>query len=137
MALQIQRIDSRQADVRAALAALRERLSPRGNVVSEAGRRRTIEVFGEPLSPGRSSSGSAATCSRVASPPCSTIRPGSIRPSLRPRRCACRPPSWPTAHRQADPELLAAVRSIRDRILEFQRAILHRDVRSSGPTAAG
>ena len=33
------------------LAELRERLSPRGNVVSEAGRRRTIEVFGEPLSP--------------------------------------------------------------------------------------
>ena len=31
--------------------ALRERLSPRGDVVSEAGRRRTIEVFGEPLSP--------------------------------------------------------------------------------------
>ena len=32
-------------------AELRERLSPRGNIVSEAGRRRTIEVFGEPLSP--------------------------------------------------------------------------------------
>ena len=29
----------------------RAKLSPAGNVVSEAGRRRTMEVFGEPLSP--------------------------------------------------------------------------------------
>src|ERR1700720_4702629 len=49
--LKIERIDTRQDDVRRALAGLRERLSPRGNIVSEAGRRRTIEVFGEPLSP--------------------------------------------------------------------------------------
>ena len=47
----IQRIDTRAANVRELLAGLRERLSPRGNVVSEAGRRRTIEVFAEPLSP--------------------------------------------------------------------------------------
>ena len=37
--------------IRAAMAELRRRLSPEGNVVSEAGRRRTVEVFGEPLSP--------------------------------------------------------------------------------------
>src|SRR5882724_2340353 len=49
--INILRIDSRQTDARAALARLREALSPRGNVVSEAGRRRTIEVFGEPLTP--------------------------------------------------------------------------------------
>ena len=49
--LNLLRIDTRQANVRQALAELRERLSPRGNIVSEAGRRRTIEVFGEPLSP--------------------------------------------------------------------------------------
>ena len=50
-ALQLLRIDTRQANVRQALADLRERLSPRGNIVSEAGRQRTIEVFGQPLSP--------------------------------------------------------------------------------------
>ena len=47
----IPRIDARCDDLRTAIAALRERLSPRGDVVSEAGRRRTIEVFGEPLTP--------------------------------------------------------------------------------------
>src|SRR5262245_46239593 len=47
----IQRLDARAGDIRPALDALRQKLSPAGNVVSEAGRRRTIEVFGEPLSP--------------------------------------------------------------------------------------
>src|SRR5688500_19493809 len=49
--LNITRIDTRRDDARRALAELRERLSPRGNIVSEEGRRRTIEVFGEPLTP--------------------------------------------------------------------------------------
>src|SRR5688500_15783082 len=49
--LQIQRIDARREDVTAALDALRAKLSPSGNVVSEAGQRKTIEVFGEALSP--------------------------------------------------------------------------------------
>ena len=49
--LSIRRIDSRREDIRAAMAELRRRLSPEGDVVSEAGRQRTIEVFGEPLSP--------------------------------------------------------------------------------------
>ena len=42
-------IDSSQGNLDAALAELRNRLSPSGNVVSEAGRQRTIEVFGESL----------------------------------------------------------------------------------------
>ena len=49
--LEIQRIDTSQQNIRLELAKLRERLSPRGNIVSEAGRKKTIEVFGEPLSP--------------------------------------------------------------------------------------
>ncbi len=51
--LSIRRIDSRRDDIRAAMAELRKRLSPEGNVVSEAGRRRTIEVFGEAAHAGR------------------------------------------------------------------------------------
>ena len=49
--LNIRRIDSRRDDLQAALDELRQRLGPRGDVVSEAGRRRTVEVFGEPLTP--------------------------------------------------------------------------------------
>jgi len=49
--LNILRIDSRRDDIGAAMAELRRRLSPRGDVVSQAGRERTIRIFGEPLSP--------------------------------------------------------------------------------------
>ncbi len=49
--LQIHRIDTRHDDVQSALDTLREKLSTHGDIVSEEGRRRTIAVFGEPLSP--------------------------------------------------------------------------------------
>ena len=49
--LEIQQIDARDGDVTSVLSDLRTKLSPRGNVVSEAGRQKTIEVFGKPLTP--------------------------------------------------------------------------------------
>src|SRR6187200_1968586 len=49
--LNIRRIDTRRDGLRQALDELREKLSPRGEIVSEEGKRKTIEVFGEPLSP--------------------------------------------------------------------------------------
>ncbi len=51
MKLNLLHIDTRRDDARAAVVELRRRLSPEGNVVSEQGRRRTREVFGEALSP--------------------------------------------------------------------------------------
>ena len=50
-ALKIAWIDARQDDVGAKIAALREKLSLKGNIVSEAGKQRTIEIFGAPLTP--------------------------------------------------------------------------------------
>ena len=44
-------IDCARDDAEELLAELREKLSPRGDVVSEAGRKRTMELFGEPLTP--------------------------------------------------------------------------------------
>src|SRR5690606_25302686 len=51
MPLAIPRIDTRDPGSAEQIAALRAKLAPEGNVVSEAGRRKTIEVFGEPLTP--------------------------------------------------------------------------------------
>ena len=51
MKLAIQRIDTSQPSAAQEIQALCDKLSPAGNVVSEAGRQKTIEVFGEPLSP--------------------------------------------------------------------------------------
>ena len=49
--LAIKTIDCRQGDAKPLFRDLRDKLSPRGDVVSEAGRQRTIDLFGEPLSP--------------------------------------------------------------------------------------
>jgi histidinol dehydrogenase len=126
--LQIQRIDARRDDVTAALDALRAKLSPSGNVVSEAGKQRTLEVFGEPLTP-------AQVVERI----CNEVREQGLpavlsysrkldRAELTADTIRVSPAELAAAHAAADPRLLAAVRRVRQNILEFQRAILHQDV---------
>lgn len=131
--LDIQRIDTRRDDVRSALGALREKLSPRGDIVSEAGRQRTIAVFGEALSPQRvveqitrevRDEGLAALLRYSekldgASLTANTIRVGSEEIAK--------------AHAAADPAFLKTIRRIRDNIVEFQAAILHKNVEITRP----
>ena len=111
--LNIRRIDSRRDDIRAAMAELRRRLSPRGKrrqrgrpAADDRGLRRAA------FARSRWSSGSAATWRKRAWRPCSTIRPGSTRPSSRPRRSACRRTNWPRPMPRPIRELLAAVRRV-------------------------
>src|SRR5262245_59715754 len=126
--MKIARIDTRRDDVSAALDALREKLSPRGDIVSEAGRKRTIQVFGEPLSPQPvvericrdvRTKGLPALLDYTAKLDKATISAGNLRISS---------DELKAAHAAADPQLLATVRQVRDNIREFQQAILHRDV---------
>lgn len=131
--LNIQRIDTRQDNVCQALDALREKLSPRGDVVSQRGRQRTIEVFGSPLSP-----------QQVVEKICSDVRQEGLAAVLRygeqldgarlsAETIRVSEAEIAAAHRQADPEFLASIRRIRDNVLEFQRAILHRDAEIQRP----
>ncbi|HVA51252.1 MAG TPA: histidinol dehydrogenase [Pirellulales bacterium] len=127
------RIDTARDDFRAALAGLRERLSPRGDVVSEASRRKTVEVFGQPLSP-----------SQVVERICADVRRDGLAAVLHYSALidnaeltveTVRVPEAElrAAHAAADAEFLAAVRRIRRNVLDFQCAILHRDVRLERP----
>jgi histidinol dehydrogenase len=127
MSFQIKRIDARRENIVSALAELRQKLSPQGDVVSEAGKRRTLEVFGEALSPQQvveriahdvRTQGLAAVLEYTAKLDKVTLSAEQIRVS---------PAELAAAHAQADPQLLATVRQVRDNILEFQRAILHQD----------
>jgi histidinol dehydrogenase len=129
----IQRIDTRKGDVSAALAALRQKLSPAGNVVSEAGRKRTIEVFGEPLSP-----------QQVVERICDDVRGRGLdavleysrkldKAELTTQTIRVSADELAAAHQAADKAFLETIRRIRDNILEFQRAILHRDVEVTRP----
>jgi histidinol dehydrogenase len=126
--LDIRRIDSRRADARAELAALRDRLSPRGQVVSEAGRRRTLEVFGRELTP-----------SEVVDRICEDVRRAGLSAVLdysaridkadtTPATLRVRHEELADAHAKAEPQFLATVRRIRQNILAFQAALVPQDV---------
>jgi histidinol dehydrogenase len=131
--LNIRRIDSRRDDIRAEMTALRERLSPRGNVVSEAGRRRTIEVFGQPLTPQQVVE---RICSDVQQKGLAAVLDYSARIDKAPLTAdTVRVPAedLAKAHASADPQLLDAVRRVARNIREFQEAILHHDVRLDRP----
>jgi len=132
--LQIRRIDARRSNVDGLLGELREKLSPRGDVVSERGRQKTIEVFGEPLTP-----------SEVVQRICEDVRTGGTEALLGYSRSldgatltasTLRVPAaeLASAHAQADPRFLETIGRIRENIREFQSAILHRDVEIQRPS---
>ena len=127
--LAISTIDTRSNDALDLFRTLREKLSPRGDVVSEAGRQRTIELFGEPLRP-----------REVVRRICEDVRSRGIdavfhytskldRRDLTASTIRVTPEELADAAAVADPDFLATVRHIRDNIAEFQRAILPTDAR--------
>ncbi|HEY4232262.1 MAG TPA: histidinol dehydrogenase [Lacipirellulaceae bacterium] len=133
MTLKIQRIDTCQPGAAQAIDALRAKLAPSGDVVSEAGRKKTVEVFGEPLSP-------AAVVERI----CGDVRKRGLAAVLEYTAKldgvtlsddTLRVPAseLAAAHAAAAPKFLTTVRQIRENILRFQTAILHRDVEVKTP----
>ncbi len=126
--LKLLRIDSRRDDLAPQLDALRERLSPRGNVVSEAGRKRTIDVFGAPLTPRQvvericedvRSQGLPALLDYARRLDNATLTGDTIRVTAA---------ELAAAHGAAAPAFLETVRRVRDNVWEFQRALLQRDI---------
>ena len=129
LTLKIRRIDCDRDDARAAIKALRDELSPRGNVVSPEGKARTAAVFGEPLSPEQvvdrilgdvAARGLSAVLEYTQKLDKAELRPDQVRVSEAELKAA---------HREADPALLETVRRVRENVLTYQRAILHQDVR--------
>jgi histidinol dehydrogenase len=126
--MNIARIDTRDPQAADEIAALHAKLAPEGNVVSEAGRRKTIEVFGEPLTPVQvvervcrdvKERGLAAVMDYTAKLDGKSITAAELRVS---------PAELAAAHAAATPEFLDTIRRIRERILQFQQAILQKDV---------
>jgi len=128
MPVAVRVIDCAQQNAAGELLELRDKLSPRGNVVSEAGRQRTIELFGAPLTP-----------QQVVEKICDDVRTQGLpalldytwkldRKELTSETIRVSAEELSSAHAQAAPEFLATVRRIRDNILEFQQAILSSDV---------
>lgn len=125
--LNILRIDCAREDAEEAIRALRQRLSPQGDVVSPQGRAKTMAAFGEPLTPQQvvqricaevQERGLEALLDYTARLDGVTLDPGSIRVS---------PTELREAFRLADPAYLKTIRRVRDNIYAFQAGILQRD----------
>ncbi|QDV31008.1 Histidinol dehydrogenase [Planctopirus ephydatiae] len=112
-----------------ALLTLRNKLSPRGDIVSDAGRARTIELFGAPLSP-----------REVATRILSEIKEQGREALLKYARLLDKPDlqdddlhvpqtEIEAAHAAVDRQFLSTIRRIRENVSEFQSRILHEDVR--------
>ncbi len=124
----LQRVDAREGRSVELLDELRRKLSPQGDVVSPRGRKLTEEVFGEALPPVEvvrriceaiRLRGTEALLEYSAKLDKAVLDRSTLRVSAE---------ELAAAHAQADPQLLATVRRIRDNIRTFQSAILHRDV---------
>src|SRR4051812_210346 len=133
MPLKVRRIDARRGDSQAAIAELRRKLAPSGNIVSEAGRRKTVKVFGKPLAP-------AEVVERI----CSDVRLQGLSAvlgytakldgaELTAETLRVPAAELSAAHAKVSLDFLGTIRRIRENILQFQTAILHRDVAVDGP----
>ena len=133
MPLATQRIDTRQPDAQSAINQLRARLAPAGNVVSEAGRQKTLEVFGTPMAP-----------TEVVERICSDVRSQGLEAVLQytaqldgvqlsANTLRVPPDELAAAHGHAAPDFLETIRRIRENILRFQTAILPHEVRVEAP----
>ncbi len=135
MVVKIQRVDTRTEPRRAheQLAELRRKLSPTGEMVSEASRERTIAVFGAPLSPQQVVE---RICGEVRQDGAAAVQRYSQlldRADVSPQTLRVSPQALQQAHEQADPAFIDAVCRIRDNVHEFQSAVLPRDVRVERP----
>lgn len=127
--LAIQSIDCRTANAADLVEALRHQLSLQGDIVSDAGRQRTIELFGAPLTP-----------RQVVQQICGDVRTGGRdsllrwghkldRRELTPADWRVSPGEFRQAREQADPAFLAMIERVAQNIRDFQSALLPSDVR--------
>jgi histidinol dehydrogenase len=135
--LSILRIDTQTADATAALAGLRQKLSPQGDVVSPAGRQKTIEVFGEPLSPQAVVARICTDVKNLGQPALLDYASRIDGANLTPQTMRVSASELAQAHADAPAEFLATVRRVRENILRFQQAILPRDVQVDLPSGGG
>ncbi|MDB5389076.1 MAG: hisD [Planctomycetaceae bacterium] len=137
--LQIQTIDCRQNSAEGVrlLTELRQKLSPRGDIVSPAGRQRTLELFGEPLSP-----------QEVVERICRDVQQYGLskvlhyteqldRKTLTADTIRVSSDELADAHAQAAPRYLATLRRIVANIRQFQSSILVKDVNNQFELGTG
>lgn len=127
MDLHIPICDCTREDPAVLLAELRRKLSLQGDIVSASGKQRTMELFGEPLTP-----------RQVVQRICQDVRTRGLaavldythrldHKELTRETLRVSPQELAAAHAAADPPFLQTVRRIRENIAAFQRCLLASD----------
>lgn len=130
-------LDTRHDDVQLLVDALRQKLGLRGNIVSDAGRQRTIELFGEALAPQQVVE---RICADVARDGLAAVLDYTRRldgRELTAETMQVTAEEFRAAHEAADPEYLETIRRIRENIIEFQSQLLATDVSVTRVRGAG
>ena len=120
--------DEKSDDLVVRVEGLRKKLGVRGDIVSSSSRAKTMEVFGEPLTP-----------NQVVSKICEAVRSEGLdavnqytrqldQAEITPDTIRVEQRQIDAAHQKADPGFLHAVQKVRENVLRFQTAILHQDV---------
>ena len=120
-------IDCRSNDAGKLFRNLREKLSPRGDVVSEAGRQRTIKLFGEALSPRAVVQRICSDVQELGLPAVLDYTARLDGSELTAETVRVPQEELKVAAEAADPKFLATIRKIRDNLTEFQSAVLPQD----------
>jgi histidinol dehydrogenase len=131
--LGIRRIDCASDDAEGAIAALRAELSPQGNVVSPAGRARTITAFGEPLEPRQVVE---RICDDVAARGLEAVLDYTRRldgVELAAGQLRVAREELEDAHQRADPAYLETIARVRENIRSYQEAMVRNEVWMDGP----
>ena len=125
--------DQQSDDLPQLIEGLRAKLGVRGDIVSSQSRAKTMEVFGEPLSP-----------NQVVSRICDEVRAEGLDAVIGYTRLLDHADLTPTtirveqhkidaARRQASPQYLHAIDTVRENILRFQTKILNQTTRVEVP----
>lgn len=125
--LKLRRITSSANDAAQQLLELRSRLSLQADVVSPRSRALTEKVFGKALTPGQ-----------VVQTICDDVRKRGLEAvlhytqqldnkKLNATTIRVTPEELKAAHAAADPEFLATLRRVRNRVLSFQSGLVHND----------
>ena len=131
--LKIEWIDARKDDVQSKIDALRQKLSLKGNIVSESGKQRTIEIFGAPLTPQQVVEKICADVDEKGLPALLDYSARIDRAQLSAAELRVPQHELDDALTQVEPSFLEAVDRVRDNVATFQRAILHKSIRIERP----
>ena len=119
--------DEQSVDLDKEVETLRQKLGVRGDIVSPQGRAKTLEVFGEPLTPDEVVTRICEAVRREGSSAVLHYTQSLDGVEMTSDEIRVKQPVITKAHESADNDFLTAIRRVRGNISEFQRAIIQTD----------